>query len=385
MISSRKEHLLIKFLSKEANALELDELENWINNSENDLILRDFVKAHYAITIGMSKTDPNKIKELLLQEMRRDKNILRKRKMRTIFKYAALAIVFTGIGYFLQQLPFDLGNKNNVVAHEEAITLETDSGEVTELANAGSYQIKDHNGHILGEQKGNKLVYHNAKDSKKLVYNVLKVPYGKKFDVFLSDGTHVFLNSGSSLKYPVSFIKGKKRQVFLEGEAYFDVAHNPKVPFLVGTNELNVKVFGTKFNVSNYASDNDINVVLVKGSVGLEQKNAASGDLVKLSPGFKGGFDKTKKIISTEKVDPTLYTAWMNGDLIFRNTPFATILKRLERQYNVIIINNNENLGKEAFNATFETENESLEQILEYFNEINNIDYQIINNKIVIN
>ena len=383
MINPRKEHLLIKFLSKEASALELDELEKWINNSENELILKDFVKVQYAITIGMNKSAPNKTRERLFNEIRKDKNAFRKRKILSVLKYAAVAVLFMGVGYFFQQSPFNIENQKNVVPAQEVVTLETKNGEVQELSNAGSYQMKDKDGNILGEQKGNKLVYHKTKDSKKLTYNVLKVPYGKRFDIFLSDGTHVFLNAGSSLKYPVNFPEGKLHRVFLEGEAYFDVVHD-STPFLVNAQELDIKVYGTKFNVTNYASDNDIDVVLVDGSVGLKTRNGASEDLVKLSPGFKGGFNKTNKKLSKEKVDTTIYTAWMDGKLIFNNTPFKYILKRLERQYNVVIINNNETLGEEAFNATFKTKKETLEQIFEYFKKIHDINYKVFNNKIII-
>lgn len=382
MISQREEHLLIKYLSKEANAMELDELEEWINNSDNEDVLREFVNTHYAITIGMNNSDPNKIKERLLREIRRDKKLFPNKKLYTFFKYAAIAIFFTVIGYFFQEIPIDKVGEENLILREEAITLEMNNGEVRNLSDKGTSQIIDQDGNVLGEQKEGKLVY--GKSNKTNIFNLLKVPYGKKFDIFLSDGTHVFLNSGSSLRYPISFSKEATRQVSLEGEAFFEVAQDTDHPFLVGTHELNVKVYGTKFNVSNYSSDNDIDVVLIEGSVALGIKEKVSDDDIQLEPGFKGGFDKTKKIITTEKVDPTVYTAWMDGYLVFRNTPFSTIIKQLERQYNVIIINNNQQLAIEAFNATFRTKEESLSEVMNYFDNIYDIDYQIFNNKIII-
>ncbi|UGU17432.1 DUF4974 domain-containing protein [Sinomicrobium kalidii] len=385
MITPEKEHLLVKYFSNEATAIELDELENWIGNPENEIILKDFTKVHYAITIAMKDSNSNKTKERLFNEMNRDKNIFRNGKIQSLLKYAALAIVFIGLGYFFRQHPFEPENKKSVIPAEEAITLETDHGEIQKLSNTGFNQIKDHTGNILGEQKGNKLVYNKKSTIKKLTYNTLKVPYGKKFDVLLSDGTRVFLNAGSSLKYPVRFLEGKQRQVFLEGEAYFDVVHDSKTSFMVGTQELDVEVYGTRFNVSNYASDAAINVVLIEGAVGLNTKTNESENTVRLEPGFKGTFDKTGKTLATGKVDTTLYTAWMNNNLVFRNTPFKTIIKQLERQYNIVIINNNKQLGEEAFNATFETKKETIEQVFEYFSKIHDVDYQIFNNKIIIN
>ena len=385
MIPQRIEHLLVKFLLNESDSHELDELEEWVKTAENQEVFKDFIKTHYTTVFGMKNVDPNKMKERLRREMRRDKNAHRKKKLLSITKYAAIALFFTCIGIFFQQYFFDGTNKGKMVPREEAITLQMDNGEVQIISDSTSSQIKDQDGAVLGEQSGGKLVYKKENLTEKLNYNVLKVPYGKKFDVYLSDGTHVFLNAGSSLRYPVSFLKGQTRQVFLSGEAYFDVAHDTKNPFLVGTQELNVKVYGTKFNVSNYASDNDIDIVLVEGSVAIEAKENNSDVQEKLKPGFKGAFDKTHKTISTEKVNTTIYTAWMNGDLVFRDAPFATIIKRLERQYNVIIINNNKKLDKEAFNATFETDRENLEQVFDFFDDVYNIDYQFSNNKIIIN
>jgi hypothetical protein len=387
MINSREENLLIKYLSNEANTLELDELEEWISDPVNEKVLKRFVNVHYAVTIIMNHSNPGKIRERLLFEIRRDKIALGNRKMRLFFKYAALAIAFIGMGYFFQQLSFGRGNKINIVPKAEAITLELDNGDVQKMSILGTSQIKDRTGDVLGVHIKDKLVYDENKfvGSDQLTFNKLKVPYGKRFDVILSDGTHVFLNSGSTLKYPVSFVNEGPRQVFLSGEAYFEVSQDPQNPFLVGTQELNVRVYGTKFIVSNYASDNDIDVVLVEGSVAIETKKSGANHIEKLKPGFKGTFDKRRNALSTERVDTMVYTAWMDGDLVFRNAPFATIVKQLERQYNVVIINNNKQLNQVSFNATFETEKESLEQIFEYFNEVYDIDYQIYNGKIIIN
>jgi len=203
----------------------------------------------------------------------------------------------------------------------------------------------------------------------------------------LSDGTVVYLNSGTSLKYPVKFIEGQNRKVFLNGEAYFDVSEDKNNAFVVNAQELDVQVFGTEFNVIAYPEDHETDVVLVEGSVGLSEKGSINKDKSKtfLKPGFKGSFDREQKTINTSKVNTRLYTSWMKGNIVFRNESFDNIVTRLERHYNISIINNNKALANETFNATIETEIETIEDVLNFFNKVYEIQYQIVNNKIIIN
>jgi len=158
--------------------------------------------------------------------------------------------------------------------------------------------------------------------------------------------------------------------VFLNGEAYFDIAKDEEHPFIVNAQELNIQVVGTQFNVVAYPENQETDVVLIEGSVGLSEGNTTEeGHVVTyLKPGFKGSFDKEQKTINTSKVNTLLYTSWMDGNIVFRNESFKNIIKRLERQYNATIIINNESLSNETFNATIEVERETLEDVLYYFN-----------------
>jgi ferric-dicitrate binding protein FerR (iron transport regulator) len=232
-------------------------------------------------------------------------------------------------------------------------------------------------------QKSDQLIYDNNIDIKELVYHSLKVPYGKRFNIVFSDGSKAYLNSGSVIRYPVKFIEDKKREVFLEGEAFFDVAENKNELFIVNSNGINVEVYGTKFNVRNYSEDFNSDIVLVEGSVGIN--NPEVSELTMLKPGFKGSVDKENFRVTTSKVNTKIYTSWIDGEVIFRNETFSQILKKLERLYNVTIINNKNESLDEVFNAAINVENENIEQVLEYFNKIYNIEYQIFNNKIIIN
>lgn len=390
MITSEFESLIIKFLSHSADQQELEALEAWIQNPENQVIFKEYVKTNYALVLGANDPDSSHIRKRLLEKLRAQQRKENKSSGFPFFlKYAAILVLALGLFYFLGQEFLNSSNTIAIVPKREAITLELDNGEVVLIPENGTSNITNAKGRIIGLQQGEQLSYDHTSVEKELHYNTLNVPFGRRFNLTLSDGTKVFLNAGSSIRYPTEFIPGKKRQVFLKGEAYFDVSHNDN-PFEVWLNPLTVEVYGTQFNVSNYPEDSDAEIVLLKGSVGLtsvdnQDTQAKQDQIVLLKPGFKGAFNKADKLIRTQKVDTNLFTSWMNGDMVFRNTSFENIVKKLERQYNVTIVNNNTALAKEHFNATIATKDEAIEQVLSYFNTLHEIHYSVVDNKIVIN
>lgn len=308
----------------------------------------------------------------------------RRQNFRKYISIAASVIVLLGIGFFYKQHISEKAVEQKFDFKSSDIVLQLENGETQILSEHNSAQVKDSKGNIIGNQSGDKIVYENSLDPEKLVYNIIKIPYGKKFRLQLSDGTMVHLNAGTTLKYPVKFIAGENRQVFLDGEAFFDVAKDKKHPFIVNADELNVRVLGTHFNVSNYPEDAAADVVLVEGSVGMYQSNEefdASKNTI-LKPGFKGSFNKENAKISTKAVITDIYTSWINGGLTFRNMTFKNIITKLERRYNVTIINKNEKLANEKFNASFS--DESIDKVMSYFNDIHGINYTIKNDQILI-
>lgn len=308
----------------------------------------------------------------------------RKTNYRKYISIAASVVVLLGIGFFYKQSVSTKSAEKQFDFKSSDIVLQLENGETQIISEKNSSQVKDAKGNVVGNQNGDKLIYENDTDPEKLVYNTIKIPYGKKFRLQLSDGTFVHLNSGTTLKYPVKFVAGENRQVFLDGEAFFDVAKDKKHPFIVNADNLNVRVLGTHFNVSNYPEDAITDVVLVEGSVGMYHSNEefdASKNTI-LKPGFKGSFNKENSKISAKPVLTDIYTSWINGGLTFRNMTFKNIITKLERRYNVTIINKNEKLANEKFNASFKEE--SIENVMSYFNDIHGINYTIKNNQILI-
>lgn len=384
MINKNIQKLIIKYLNKQATYTERNELDLWLENLDNYEVFKAYVKTNYLINLNMDKFDADESKELLLNLISKEKKVYKLRKYTRAMKYAAVAVIFLGIGYFYQLGLFS--NSIEITSPTENITLELENGNIEIINEDGSSKIVDGQGNILGSQNGTQLVYNDNNHLETLVYNTLKVPYGKRSKVYLSDGTVVNLNAGTSLKFPVKFIEGKDREVFIEGgEAYFDVTKDVKHPFIVNTEGIGIRVLGTQFNISSYPEDKDISTVLVEGSVSVYDNNESYNleTATLLEPGFKAGWNKSEDKITIEEADIELHTAWIKGKIIFKHIPFDNIIKKLERHYNVEIVNNDDLLGKNLITASFDIE--TIEQVLEVINEIHPIDYTIKDSKIIIN
>jgi len=291
---------------------------------------------------------------------------------KNIFQYAA---VFVGLLSLMYVFQYKTDTKTKTVIPADAIQLVLENGDIQILSSNGEKQIIKKDGGVVASQKENTISYNSSAVMDKLVYNEIKIPYGKTFTITLSDGTEVNMNAGSSLKYPVQFIKGHNREVVLEGEAFFDVAKDKKHPFVVKTRGVNVKVLGTKFNVSSYKEDADVNTVLVEGSVSLSNRTIPN-DNAMLVPGEKGTWNNKNKEIAVEKVDTRIYTEWMTGELVFRKAAFKDIIIKLERSYNVTIENNKKELLDKKFNASFNKNIESIEVVLETMSKIQDFTFK---------
>ena len=169
-------------------------------------------------------------------------------------------------------------------------------------------------------------------ESGDVIYNTLLVPYGKRSKVQLSDGSTVWLNSGSRMVYPAVF-NNQKREVYLEGEAIFDVAHIEDHPFMVVCKDQEVEVLGTEFGVTNYLDENTIKTVLKSGSVQINYREHR----MRISPGTIVSYNKETRSINSDKINVDHYFSWREGVLIFKNNDLQFILKRLARYYNVDI------------------------------------------------
>jgi ferric-dicitrate binding protein FerR (iron transport regulator) len=180
------------------------------------------------------------------------------------------------------------------------------------------------------------LVGDNSAKTEKQTLTQVVIPYGKRSDIILADGTRIWLNAGSQLSYPANFT-GNTREVYLSGEAFFEVESNPAKPFHVITGDMKIRVTGTKFNVTSYAGDQATQAVLLSGKIHVT-KNKRFGRSVELEPGERIIYNKQKDNMKKDQVNVELYASWVNGYLIFDNEPVENIFKKLERYYDKNIL-----------------------------------------------
>jgi transmembrane sensor len=205
-------------------------------------------------------------------------------------------------------------------------------------------------------------------------------PTGSKTMVEFSDGSEVYLNHGSKIKYPQKFT-GNIREVILSGEGYFMVAHDPEKPFIVRTSALNIKALGTTFNVFAYPDEKVVATTLIDGKVVLERETASQDNksLGTMVPGQHVGYNKeTGEILST-KGDVEKYISWKEGKLIFKRDSIVQIVHRLSRWYSVDIEIRDDEVRDYTYTATFI--DESLLHILDLLKDAAPIDYRRIPSK----
>jgi len=191
-----------------------------------------------------------------------------------------------------------------------------------------------------------------------VAFQEITSPLGMKSEVTLSDGSKVWLNSGSKLKYPVVF-GTKRREIYLSGEAFFKVHSDKQHPFIVSTKNLKVQATGTAFNVESYMNDSLTAVTLLEGKVDVQIGTAKSEKIV---PDQRLVYNNKIRRYVINKTDAQYWCAWKDGILAFRNEPLAEVFKRIGRTYNVDIVVKDKGIGLQPYRATFE--GESLDEIL---------------------
>ncbi|UOY08569.1 DUF4974 domain-containing protein [Muricauda sp. SCSIO 64092] len=379
--------LIVKKLTSNLSEMEQREFDSWLHSSNENRKIFD--------RIALIQKSGKDIRELeTLDETAVWEKVLQKidpigpspRKplwTKPIFRYAAVFIGLLGIAAWYMFNSVQTSEERLPMVDKNAITLQLENGEVKVLSEDGSLTIKDDEGNVVVAKQGTNLSYSDSVPVDKLVYNTLTIPYAKRFGITLSDGTKVHLNSGSSIKYPIKFIKGQHREVFLTGEAFFEVSEDTKRPFIVTSNDLVVTVLGTAFNVKAYPEDKEINTVLVSGSVGLSNKNKPIAEPMILEPGHMASWDKTNDAMIMEAVDTELYTSWIHGRLVLKRTPFAQIIPKLQRFYDVSITNDYPSLNDKVFTASYDIE--TIGEVMESLSEIIPFHFEVHGDEIIIN
>jgi len=369
------ESLIVKFFNNECSIEELDLLLKLLDEPKNLRLFKKYVKINLFSKYYMNDIDRNDTINTIVGLIHKEKKRLKHKSILFKFSIAATIILLFGLSF---QMFFNQDVKK-INPYVDSVVLTTSDGKEIILNNNDQTVIDSK---INLKQNDDELVYSDINKKGENIQHHLVVPYGKRFNISLSDGTKVFLNSGSSISYPAFFGANSTRLVELKGEAYFDVTEDKNSIFRVSSGNIMVEVYGTQFNLRNYNEDYFSDVVLVEGSVGI--KDRENSQLTMLTPGIKGSVNKENFSINKMRVNTSVYTSWIEGNVIFRNETFSQIVQKLERLYNVTIINNKKD-SDQLFNASIDVESESIEQVLDYFEEIYNVQHTFYENKIIIN
>ncbi len=334
----------------------------------------------------------------------KDKSFLKKRIYSSIYSYKrrrravgfAIAASATIAVLLVSTSLFSIKDSNSDIEKFAETQTEKSSNQDVQLflSDNQNIDISDKNAKISYSDSGeevsigsNNRIEQQTSSSTEIVFNTLIVPFGKRSEIMLSDGTKVWLNSGSKLIFPAKFAS-EKREVYLEGEAIFEVSHNKNNPFFIKSKNHEIEVLGTVFNVSNYQDDAAICTVLKSGSI---QINYASNKLfksknsIKIIPGNMLTFNKENQDVKQTNVDVERYFSWRDGVFIFRNDPLKNIIKKISRYYNVEILITDTAKANGTFSGHLDV-NSDLESVLETIKETAAFEYKFTEEgKIIIN
>ncbi len=294
-----------------------------------------------------------------------------------LYKYAAaVAVIILTVGIYIT-----FTNKTPDILSLQEIsepTLLINNKEHIALTQK-SFSIEKKAAKIQNDHKNNKLSYlqqDKFSQQKEVMTNRLLIPHGKTYQLTLSDGTIVTLNAESELIFPSQF-NPQTREVELKGEAYFQVAKNQDRPFIVHTDQLDIRVLGTTFNVSSYAEEKTMRTTLIEGSVSIEQ----NGSTQLIQPSEQYIYNKENDKIDIQVVDTNIYTSWTNNEYIFKNTTLEDILTQIGHWYKFQTTYEASSLKEKRFTFTIGRD-ASLDQIIRFINNTEEIYIERINENI---
>ena len=334
---------------------EKEELDAWLNkSSRNKLLFEKLI--HQKVASGKMHAYERVDWEGALKELLEQKRRLRlARRKRQIIRWGSCAAVLlvACIGilcYYIQTKNSSIAEQvrkeiPRLLAGKPQATLQLASGKTVYLTSDSPRSIEPEYGVEIQQDSG--VIRYQVceiQGEKEEQYNIITVPRGGEFTLILSDGTQVWLNAETSLRYPVEFV-GNERKVYLEGEAFFDVTHDKQKQFIVETKKAHVRVYGTAFNVYAYPDEEDVATTLVRGVVDLKERG--SDHLIRLKPGEQGCLVGGK--LTKREVDVDMYTAWVKGRMVFKSIRLGDMLKHLARWYDVDIVFTEERLKEVSF------------------------------------
>ncbi|WP_316839338.1 FecR family protein [Pedobacter gandavensis] len=345
MQEERFPYLFEQYYHKKASAAEVEELMNLIHSGGFDQKLQEQIDWHYKnfkpVQSPFSSIQEDRILHTVLnvKTPAKQMKIAGAKKLWTRLSIAASIVLCMGISFYAYQT-YSYKKGQELAAsligpgtHKARLVLSNGQVILLDTLKNGSQTLEA--GIQITKTKDGQLIYkiNDQQGRNASLINTIETPRGGQYQVQLPDGTAVWLNAASSLKYSGAF-KDKKREVTLSGEAYFEVAHRANQPFLVHTQNQVVEVLGTHFNINAYPDEETQVTTLLQGMVKTSSKSKA----LILKPGQQSVLNQKRAELKMEEADTETVMAWKNGDFIFKDEDLASVMKKVERWYDVDVV-----------------------------------------------
>ncbi len=383
--NERIKQLVVRYVKGELSEGEMNELDHWRKEREaHEELFQNVVSMEklekgirrFVKTPEQNEQEWNQILSRTVQRKQRSSRMV-------WIRYAAIFILPLLVGGVV----YISWNKTRKVELEQGPTRIVPGVSIAELVlpDGSKVMLDREMNKVLSEgvkNSGDTLNYAgvgaDASQDTSEVYHTLRVPCGGEYTLVLADGTTVYLNAESELRFPKQF-KGKNRKVFLTGEGYFDVRHNEKRPFIIEAQQVEIQVLGTSFGVRAYTQEENVLTTLVQGRVNVE----AGGKHVELQPGQQADFNRRNDSLTVAEVDVELYVGWKDGRLVFDNKPLEFILEELGRWYSFDVFYTNQDVKVTPFSLNIK-KHEDIADVLKFIERTGKVKFEISKNTIIV-
>lgn len=294
---------------------------------------------------------------------------------------ASVALLLMFVFPFTRQVeqPETLVSQVGITPGGVKAVLQSEDGKIIDLTSSTSSRIVTSDGLVLVNDSLKGLRFDQSKsENQPMKYHTLAVPVGGEYHFTLADGTRVWVNSASEVRFPNCF-SGGKREIYVKGEVYLEVARDEKHPFVVHAGENEVRVLGTSFNLTAYPDEQEVITTLVEGSV--EFWNDQSS--IRLKPGEQSVLDLVTNKLEKQKVDVSIYTSWVSGTYEYERMPLSDITRQLSRWYDVQFVYESTEFSNHPFTGVVKRD-QSLEEVLSIIEKTTNIKFKISGRTIII-
>lgn len=373
--------LIFLYLREELSDSQKNALDDWRAESfEHELVFQRMISMeqfsqHFARFVRSPQEQEKEWSIIKSRTVVKEKRL----KWRRWFRYAAVLVLPITLGLFGYLYVFGPEEEEMGISasngHEVVLVL-SDGKEIHLKDKNVSAFLEDWDGTVVADE--NQLSYQNGKPSENQENHLLIVPRGGEYTLILEDGSKVYLNAESKISYPVVF-QGNLRQVYLEGEAYFEVFKDASRPFVVNVKGMAVEVLGTEFAVRAYPEEKKVLTTLVNGCVNV----SAGAHSVALRPNEQAVWKKSTDDLQVEPVNVNLFVGWRNGRLVFDNVPLCDLLKELGRWYDFVVEYKNPDLQGLPFSLDIEKYSD-FRQVLKLLECTGRVKFSISGNRVTV-